>query len=548
MAGKRKKQSKRGTLPPNNPQTRRKGGRKGGRRGGDSNRKASGGKNWVDLDFIPLRSEFLSGGPSISPRSKEKPKRMSGKRVLREERSALRFQPVEFVLADETYDPSVVIQKMMHDSVEGEVDPEVLMLENDERENEVRMQQMEDTESTGILSPHEIPAVSELETGYSPDSSGCEDTDHLWDLSEAAQVDFENSLDEIHLDSMSLGSDTTEEYTEDDQNGVADLSSNGEVNDIDENDYSEIETKDANLEKSDADFMELTDSSGGSGDESSDSDVDNFEDADIDLLQRFAMRDFDGHASDIFDDYDDMDSEEADDLIQQLIGGMADFSSYEVPNTSKRKGMKTSSKRKERKKARELERLTNFGKDPELWQKYPETISVQEVLQEINDFVLSEYSQEIRFPPLDHNANYYVKEIAKLHGLATFMQGRATLKCVVAARTSRTGPVRDFARLRSLISRRQSFSRVDLNIRKDRSRKKDARPSARVRDGEIVGHQAESISSGSIGHKLMKLMGWEEGTGLGTNKAGITAPISAKVKLTKVGIVATQERAASSGV
>lgn len=535
MTTKRKKLIKRGSAPQTSSRGRGKGGR-GGRRGGGSTRKPGRSKDSTSLDFIPLTT-------SSSPlRSKKKLQRLSGKRVLREERDPLRYQPVEFVRADEAYDPSVVIEKMMRDPLEGEVDPEVLILESDEQDNERRMRQLELAASQiGDVSPQRTPTLSGDQMGSDLDAV-FEDTNCPRELNMERKLDEELSVDEIHLDAISLDSSTADPIKESDESDAIAFSKR-EVSDVlSENDSSDEDAVDSDRRNSPSTSEDFIDSPGRSDNESLGSEMDDFDEADMSLLQRFAMRDFEGYGSDVFDESDGMESDEADDLIQQLIEGTVDFSSYEVPATRKRTTKKTSVRRKERRKARELERLTNFGKDPELWQKYPERISIQDVLQEISCFSLSDPLQEIRFPPLDHNANNYVKEIARLHGLTTYMQGRATLKCVVVARTSRTGPVRDFAKLRSLLSRRQLFTRVDLNVGKDNSRQKNARNSARVRDGQIVGHQAESISSDSFGHRLMTMMGWKEGTGLGMNNAGITAPISAKVKLTKVGIIGTQEK------
>jgi splicing factor 4 len=39
--------------------------------------------------------------------------------------------------------------------------------------------------------------------------------------------------------------------------------------------------------------------------------------------------------------------------------------------------------------------------------------------------------------------------------------------------------------------------------------------------------EAQKIQADNIGHKMLQAMGWKEGQGLGANKSGIAAPISA---------------------
>ncbi|KAE8248037.1 hypothetical protein A4X03_0g6888, partial [Tilletia caries] len=54
-------------------------------------------------------------------------------------------------------------------------------------------------------------------------------------------------------------------------------------------------------------------------------------------------------------------------------------------------------------------------------------------------------------------------------------------------------------------------------------------------EGAQVGFGAEKIGEANIGHKLLKIMGWSEGTGIGIIEGG-AEPIAATVKTRKGGL------------
>lgn len=236
-------------------------------------------------------------------------------------------------------------------------------------------------------------------------------------------------------------------------------------------------------------------------------------------------------------DYDDGDDDELDfdEVMNELLNGDGLPRGSGDPLKKKPKEKTLTRRQKARKEARDEARAkSNFGRDPELWQKYPEVITVRDVLNEIRLFVATPEPQQIRFPPLDSNANWYVKQIAGLHGLATSSQGSGKQKTVLCARTVRTGPARDLSLLRKLTTRRSTFLRSDKRDSGNRKEKKGGKK--KIRDGHVVGQEAAPVSQENFGHRLMTRMGWTQGSGLGRVGAGITHPISATVKLTKRGL------------
>lgn len=259
--------------------------------------------------------------------------------------------------------------------------------------------------------------------------------------------------------------------------------------------------------------------------------------SDLDDEQIYAL----ARMSDNLDNFDPMDYGDADDdeldfdeVMDELLNGAGLPTGSGAPPIKKPKNKPLSRRQQARKEARdEYKALSNFGRDPELWQRYPELITVRDVLNEIRQFVAQPEPEQIRFPPLDSNANWYVKQLAGLHGLATSAQGSGKQKNIICARTVRTGPAQDLRLLHKLTSRRSTFLRTD---RRDSGKPKEKERKKKIRDGHVVGHEAAPVSHENFGHRLMTRMGWTQGSGLGRVGAGIIDPIPATVKLTKRGL------------
>lgn len=247
---------------------------------------------------------------------------------------------------------------------------------------------------------------------------------------------------------------------------------------------------------------------------------------------------YDHEDEDMFDQYD-----EYDEYFDQLIGDEGgNVSGGNKPNS---KGKQPVSDRKKLKRqAREVMHAMKFGKQPPLWREYPDTITVREVLDEIRRFAMQREQQQLAFPPLDTNANWYVSSLAQRHGLTATTEGSNDAKYVRVSLTKRANPYVPDSKLRTLLTRRRTFMRTDTLDAQLKKGKKGAKkdkhgkdvPQAKVRDGHVVGQNATEIGESNFGHKMLKQMGWTEGSGLGRAKEGITAPIPATVKLTKAGL------------
>jgi hypothetical protein len=58
----------------------------------------------------------------------------------------------------------------------------------------------------------------------------------------------------------------------------------------------------------------------------------------------------------------------------------------------------------------------------------------------------------------------------------------------------------------------------------------------RLKEGSIVGEHASPIEQDNIGSKMLRMMGWKPGTGLGANADGMSAPLPAVYKNTRMGL------------
>lgn len=248
---------------------------------------------------------------------------------------------------------------------------------------------------------------------------------------------------------------------------------------------------------------------------------------------------YDHEDEDMFDQYD-----EYDEYFDELLDNGGDGGNFAGKNFAGKGKQPVSDRKKLKRQAREVMHAMKFGKQPPMWREYPDTITVREVLDEIRRFAMQRDQQQLAFPPLDTNANWYVSSLAQRHGLTAITEGSNDAKYVRVSLTKRANPYVPDSKLRTLLTRRRTFMRTDtMDAQLKKSKKgtkkdkhgKDA-PQAKVRDGHVVGQNATEIGESNFGHKMLKQMGWTEGSGLGREKEGITAPIPATVKLTKAGL------------
>jgi hypothetical protein len=205
-------------------------------------------------------------------------------------------------------------------------------------------------------------------------------------------------------------------------------------------------------------------------------------------------------------------------------------------------------KRRDREKMRRDGLLFKSGTASEhelnLLSKYPEKITVNQVVDEIGDFVASTYSS-IRFTPMDPNARFIVKELCRAYNLTATSGGDGKQKHIIGIKVGNNYKARcDFQTVTKYLRRRKLFPRTDI----DRPRPAGTLPGTgsdlprrkggpkHFREGDVVGAGADELGIDNVGRQMLEKLGWKPGMGLGTTNVGMLTPVEARVKKTKWGL------------
>jgi hypothetical protein len=180
---------------------------------------------------------------------------------------------------------------------------------------------------------------------------------------------------------------------------------------------------------------------------------------------------------------------------------------------------------------------------PDLTEKYSEGLSVDEFRRELKDFLDSQ-KERISFPPMQKTHRKALHELAASFGLRSKSTGSGKNRYTTLVTTRNTIPFNEKvfqAKARKI--NQGFFPRIDARASQGTKAVKVPRThgggnSAGVtyREGEVVGGTAAEISSDNRGRIMLEKMGWSQGTGLGTDRAGIQVPIAHVVKNTKAGL------------
>jgi hypothetical protein len=208
-------------------------------------------------------------------------------------------------------------------------------------------------------------------------------------------------------------------------------------------------------------------------------------------------------------------------------------------------------KDRETKKARkeERERLRSEGllgkknsRQADLDDKYSEGLSMEQVKQEFVTFLASS-RERLAFPPMGKDHRKMIHELSAVFGCNTKSTGQGRSRYTTLVKTRRTIPFHEQmfqARARQISQ--GYFPRLDKSARKGTKGSQRGgggggnSSGVRYQDGDVVGASAAEISSENKGRIMLEKMGWTSGTGLGTDRAGIQAPIQHIVKNTKAGL------------
>ncbi|KAI0798351.1 hypothetical protein GGR55DRAFT_557168 [Xylaria sp. FL0064] len=230
--------------------------------------------------------------------------------------------------------------------------------------------------------------------------------------------------------------------------------------------------------------------------------------------------------------------------------GLSDSELEDALNVAiKKDRLKKADKKKAREELRSQGLLGKNVNPHDLRLKYRGGMSLDELADEIEVFILSSREQLI-LPPFDKGARKIVHVIANTFNIKSRSAGAGTGRYPVLYRSKATLPYDEelFEQAFSRV-RRTWFPRVDVDEKvvqetrvlkraETRTRKsRTGKSSIVLREGDIVGQHASEIGVENKGRAMLEKMGWSKGMSLGTVETkGITVPLTHVVKKTKAGL------------
>ncbi|CAN3359056.1 protein Sqs1p [Diutina catenulata] len=209
------------------------------------------------------------------------------------------------------------------------------------------------------------------------------------------------------------------------------------------------------------------------------------------------------------------------------------------------------SARREGKKQRKIKKDELSREDAiynnDLLIKYDYSITIKAMKAEFESFWNDSARDTMSFPPLDGHGNKTLIKMAKFFNLRTLRCGKqhGYIKVSKCKTTYHYLPNQDL--ITRMLRQRPYFKRTDVghmpppkNSGITGFQEKSSGPSPHVREGDIVGAAAPEIPSDNIGRKMLEMLGWKTGEGLGAGNQGIPEPVQARVKKSKVGLGQTE--------
>ncbi|KAK6199180.1 uncharacterized protein RJT21DRAFT_44729 [Scheffersomyces amazonensis] len=181
---------------------------------------------------------------------------------------------------------------------------------------------------------------------------------------------------------------------------------------------------------------------------------------------------------------------------------------------------------------------------------YEFSIHIRDMKREFELFLHDSDRQDMSFPPLDPHGNKTITKMAKGYNLKSKKCGNRGLNQFIKVSKYR-GTFHYLPRyneINHMLNQRPIFHRTDKKRPKeefeasDQAKTRRGKPQhAVLKEGDIVGAQAPEIDRSNIGRQLLERMGWIQGEGLGAmGNKGISEPVMAKIKKSKVGIVVSK--------
>ncbi|KAI9749904.1 MAG: FG-nucleoporin nsp1 [Chaenotheca gracillima] len=259
--------------------------------------------------------------------------------------------------------------------------------------------------------------------------------------------------------------------------------------------------------------------------------------------------------ADAYDDFDVMDWERPS-VQKKPKGRKADLpfelSDSELEATLRSTWTRDRDKKKAKKQEREELRSEGLlGKSkkgkPDLKAKYKEGMDIEDIKDEIRDFLISD-RQSLPLPPMNKTDRKLVHEIANAFGLKSKSVGDSIARFPTLYKTKKS-TIYDADALGVIESRlnsRRFLPRMDkkskgsgpaLAIRRRAGGRATNNAAVTYRDGEVVGAAAPELGVENRGRAMLEKMGWSSGSALGAlNNKGILQPVSHVVKVSKAGL------------
>ncbi|KAI0517679.1 hypothetical protein F5B22DRAFT_93659 [Xylaria bambusicola] len=230
--------------------------------------------------------------------------------------------------------------------------------------------------------------------------------------------------------------------------------------------------------------------------------------------------------------------------------GLSDSELEDALNAAiKKDRLKKADKKKAREELRSQGLLGKNVNPHDLRVKYQGGMSLDDLADEIEVFMLSTREQLI-LPPFDKGARKIVHTIANTFNIKSKSAGAGSGRYPVLYRSKATLPYdQDLFEQAFSRVRRTWFPRVDVDEKvvhaarvlkraEPRAGKSKAgRSSLILREGDIVGQHASEIGIENKGRAMLEKMGWSKGMSLGTVETqGITVPLTHVIKKTKAGL------------
>lgn len=203
-------------------------------------------------------------------------------------------------------------------------------------------------------------------------------------------------------------------------------------------------------------------------------------------------------------------------------------------------------KKAEREELRKQGLLGRKGKAPNLKVKYKDGMMMEDVLEEMREFLIGDM-QSLALPPMDASRRVTIHQAADFFKITSRSRGAGFDRFTVLTKTNRTRTYTDNEFDKAILHKGLLYRLTGptFSQKGDRPRKSATvrfggargKPSTGYRDGETVGANAPEIGPENKGHALLAKMGWSKGMGLGAlDNKGILQPIPHTVKMTKAGL------------